>query len=98
MVRQVSATTDAHARHVAPVGEVARAVGESVRWHRRAAEITQEQLGAEIGVSASSIIRLEQGARAASIEEVIAIAVVIGVPLRALLDRLDAETQRVLEL
>lgn len=51
-----------------------RALGESIRRHREAAGLRQEDLGAKIGLSRTSIVNIEAGRQGVSLHVVLAIA------------------------
>lgn len=56
-----------------------RGIGMKVAWHRKAAYKTLEQVSKQVGMSISSLSRLENGKRDPTSEEVAAILAVLGV-------------------
>ncbi|MEU8886757.1 helix-turn-helix transcriptional regulator [Streptomyces sp. NPDC048442] len=58
-----------------------RAIGEHIRVARRAAGLTQEQVGLRTGIERNNINRIEQGHSAARLDSLLLIADAIGVPL-----------------
>jgi transcriptional regulator with XRE-family HTH domain len=60
--------------------EQSRAVGRRIAAHRQAAELTQRELAERIGWPRQSLINLELGRRGATVEKLVAVANVLGVP------------------
>jgi transcriptional regulator with XRE-family HTH domain len=60
-------------------GVTTRGIGFELERHRRAAKLNLQQVGDGLGVSASTISRLENGKREPSVEEVASILAVLGV-------------------
>ncbi|MFI1677082.1 helix-turn-helix domain-containing protein [Streptomyces sp. NPDC020607] len=61
-----------------------RAVGARIRSARQQANLTQERVALMIGIDRPSIVRIEQGQQAPTLDTLIRIADAIGVPLRDL--------------
>jgi transcriptional regulator with XRE-family HTH domain len=61
--------------------EHARAAGLRIAWMRRQANVSRAELGAYVGVSPSTIARIEHGKRAVRPTERIAIARALGASL-----------------
>ncbi|MFF8656843.1 helix-turn-helix domain-containing protein [Streptomyces huasconensis] len=61
-----------------------RAVGAHIRSARIHADLTQEQVALTTGIDRPSIVRIESGQQAPTLDSLIRIADAIGVPLRDL--------------
>ncbi|MEU2340003.1 helix-turn-helix transcriptional regulator [Streptomyces sp. NPDC013172] len=61
-----------------------RAIGEKIRVAREAAKLTQEEVANRIGLDRPSIVLIEAGTRNATINTLLRISDVIGVPLAEL--------------
>lgn len=59
-------------------------IGTNLRVLREKRELTQEGLGEQIDLSQSQIKRIERGERAITLQQAMAAAKVLGVPLRRL--------------
>jgi len=57
------------------------AVGRAIRRHRRAADITQSELAARVGVDVQTVCQWERGNRRIAFLAVCAVAQVLGVPI-----------------
>lgn len=62
-------------------------VGENIKHHRKENGLTQEELGALIGISGVAIMRYEKGQREPKQETLMKIAKALGVHLRDLVDQ-----------
>ncbi|MCX5201029.1 helix-turn-helix domain-containing protein [Streptomyces sp. NBC_00237] len=58
-----------------------QAIGENIRAARRAAGLTQEQVGLATGIERNNVNRIEQGHASARLDSLLLIADAIGVPL-----------------
>ncbi|MEI5100276.1 helix-turn-helix transcriptional regulator [Streptomyces sp. PmtG] len=58
-----------------------RAVGERIRAARLYANLTQERVALETGLDRPSVVRIEQGQQAPTLDTLFRIADAIGVPL-----------------
>ncbi|WP_218036900.1 helix-turn-helix domain-containing protein [Streptomyces hyaluromycini] len=61
-----------------------RAIGEQIRVAREAAELSQEEVANRIGIDRPSIVLIEAGTRNATINTLLRISDVVGVPLAQL--------------
>lgn len=68
------------------------ALGRSVKMHRKAAGISQEQLGLAIDLDQSNLSRFEKGKQGVSLEILVAIAEKLGVPLHLLFEEAERIT------
>jgi transcriptional regulator with XRE-family HTH domain len=59
--------------------------GKSLRRHRQARSLTQEQLGAQIGLSRTSIVNIEGGRQHVLLHQIMALARALGLSARDLL-------------
>lgn len=64
-----------------PLFERRRAIGERIRDGRHAAGLTQEALANHVGIDRPSVVEIEAGRRNATINTLLRISDVIGVPL-----------------
>jgi transcriptional regulator with XRE-family HTH domain len=62
-----------------------RTIGQLVRTARERAELTQEELGARVGLTRTSITNVERGRQKIQVHTLCAIADALGVPCSALL-------------
>lgn len=66
--------------------EAGETVGERIRRYRKAAKLTQAELGRAINAAAITIRQYEIGAREPKLAQLQAVAAALGVPLTALVD------------
>ncbi|MFJ2162344.1 helix-turn-helix domain-containing protein [Streptomyces sp. NPDC087856] len=64
-----------------PFFERRRAIGDHIRAGRRAARLTQEALAHRVGIDRPSVVEIEAGRRNMTVNTLMRIADVIGVPL-----------------